>query len=131
MYLEVDEISASVAAACPADYLAASQLATSTGGRLVAFDDRESLDAAGDFSMPVGYTPNAAGAQILCGYTDDGATDTLATATLALNVAAAGATPARPVNTSTPRVSRSGRTLTCRPGAWTGGPATSPSYRVK
>jgi hypothetical protein len=115
----VDEISASVASSCPSDYLAGSQLATSTGGRLVAFDQRENLDAAGNFSVPVGYTPSAAGGQLLCGYTDDGATDTLATATLSLNITAA---IARPANTAKPRVTRSGRTLTCDPGRWSGSP---------
>src|SRR6476469_1578937 len=44
LYLEVDEISGSVASTCPSDYLAASQLATSTGGRLIALDQRENLD---------------------------------------------------------------------------------------
>jgi hypothetical protein len=121
LYLEVDEISAAVATSCPPSYLSGSQLATSTGGRLVAFDQRENLDAAGNFSIPVGYTPNAAGAQLLCGYTDDGATDTLATATLSLTITATPAL-ARPANTAKPRVTRSGRTLTCNRGRWSGSP---------
>ena len=32
--------------------------------------------------MPVGYTPKAAGQWLFCGYTDDGATDTLASSSV-------------------------------------------------
>ena len=78
LYLEIDAIPAGVATSCPSGYLDAAQLATSTGGALVAFDQRENLDATGSFSTPVGDTPKAAGQVLFCGYTDDGATDTLA-----------------------------------------------------
>ena len=64
----------------------------------------------------------------MCGYTDDGATDTLATAELPLSVAAPGGSPAptlaRPANTARPRISRSGRRLTCNPGRWSGHPSS-------
>jgi hypothetical protein len=89
LYLEIDSIVTSVATSCPSGYLNAAQLATSTGGDLVAFDQRENLDAAGGFSMPLGYTPKAAGQWLFCGYTDDGATDTLATSSAPVNIQAA------------------------------------------
>lgn len=122
LYLDIDEISTSVASTCPSGYLVGSQLATSTGGMLVAFIIRENLDAAGNFAMPIGYTPSAPGAQILCGYTEDGATNTLANYTLPVTVIAAGAV-ARPVSTGKPRVSRAGKKLTCKPGSWSGNPS--------
>jgi hypothetical protein len=118
LYLDIDEISTSVVSTCPSGYLAGSQLATSTGGKLVAFIIRENLDAAGNFAMPIGYTPSAPGAQILCGYTEDGATNTLANYTLPITVNAAG-----PVSTGKPRVSRAGKKLTCNPGSWSGNPS--------
>jgi hypothetical protein len=131
LYLDIDEISTSVVSTCPSGYLVGSQLATSTGGKLVAFIIRENLDAAGNFAMPIGYTPSAPGAQILCGYTEDGATNTLANYTLPITVNAAGGSPtpspsptvARPASTGKPRVSRAGKKLTCHPGSWSGNPS--------
>jgi hypothetical protein len=144
LYLEIDSIATSVATSCPTGYLDAAQLATSTGGGLVAFDQRENLDAAGSFSVPVGYTPKAAGQWLFCGYTDDGATDTLATSSVAVNIQAPGSAPpgpgsppasgsppaavAKPADTTRPRVSRSGSRLRCRPGAWSNDPS-SYAYR--
>lgn len=144
LYLEVDALSASVATSCPSGYLDAAQLATSTGGALVAFDQRENLDAVGSFSAPVGYTPKAAGPLVFCGYTDDGATDTLAASSAAVNVQAAGGSPppsgsppppasssavaAKPASTSRPRVVRSGSRLRCSTGTWSNAPS-SYAYR--
>jgi hypothetical protein len=137
LYLELDSIPTSAATTCPDSYLSGSQLATSTGGSLVALDDRELEDGAGNFSMPVGYRPPSAGGWLLCGYTDDGATDTLAAASLVLTATPAGGAPpqpgpvspsAKPANTARPRVSRSHKKLVCSPGSWSGSP-TSYSYR--
>jgi hypothetical protein len=139
LYLELDAIPGGVASSCPASYLDGSQLATSTGGSLVALDDREIEDGAGNFSMPVGYTPQKPGSLLLCGYTDDGATDTLAAASLSVPVGApaaggnapptaASAPAVRPANTARPRIFRSGHNLKCGIGSWSGGP-TSYSYR--
>jgi hypothetical protein len=129
LYLEIDAIPTTVANTCPSGYLSGSQLATSTGGDLVAFDQLETLDAAGNFSNPVGYTPKAQGGWLFCGYTDDGATDTLATSSMIVNVQTASAkTPTKPTNTKKPRVSRSRHTLTCNRGSWSGSPSRY-SYR--
>jgi hypothetical protein len=133
LYLEIDSIATSVATGCPSGYLNAAQLATSTGGDLVAFDQRENLDAAGSFSMPLGYTPKAAGQWLFCGYTDDGATDTLAASSVPVNIQAAGGSPpasgpppgaiAKPADTTRPRVARSGSRLRCSAGAWSNAPS--------
>jgi hypothetical protein len=125
LYLEIDLIPASVTTTCPSGYLTASQLATSTGGDLVAFDQRETFDSAGNFSMPVGYTPKAPGQVLLCGYTDDGATDTLATASTIVNIQRASA---KPTNVTKPHITRSGNHLTCKHGSWSNKPS-SYSYR--
>ena len=106
-------------------YLDGGQLASSTGGDLVAFDERENFDASGAFSNPNAFTATAPGKVLFCGYTDDGATDTLAIASAITTV-----TPAvvKPGNTAKPRVKQAHNTLTCGRGSWSGSP-TSFSYR--
>ena len=89
---------------CPAAALDGGQVAAGTGGRILAIALRPNLDQAGNFSNVVGYTPTAPGAMLICGYTDDGAGATLATATMTLNVKGAE----RPANVAAPRVKRSG-----------------------
>jgi hypothetical protein len=128
-WLDVSAIPTSVLSACPAGYLNASQVAGSAvaqGGEVVANGQREEVDAAGNFSMPVGYAPRLAGRFLICGYTNDGATGTLATASLIINVEAAsgsGTAPlAAPANVARPRVRRSGRTLVCERGSWSNDP---------
>jgi hypothetical protein len=138
-YLSIDAIPTSVLSTCPADYSAAAQIARETyaqGGEVVTSYQREDVDAAGNFSIPVAYVPRVAGRFLLCGYTDDGATTTLATASLALNVEdASGAGPnpspspiAKPANLTRPRVTRSARKLVCSRGSWSNGPSRY-SYR--
>jgi hypothetical protein len=130
LYLEIDAIPASVTTTCPAGYLDGSQLAASTGGSHVAFDQRENEDANGNFSAVDGYTPSAAGGVLLCGYTDDGATDTLATSSAVVNVGSSTTNTGspKPANRARPRVRRSGGRLVCSRGTWTNGP-TRFAYR--
>jgi hypothetical protein len=137
-WLDVSAIPASVLSACPAGYLNASQIASSTfaqGGEVVANGQRENVDAAGNFSMPIVYTPKMPGRFLVCGYTNDGATYTLATASLLLTVEGSS-TPgrvqspapvpgqgiAKPVNMTKPRVRRSGNNLVCKRGSWSNWP---------
>ena len=132
-YLTVVAIPTSVLSACPADYSSGKQVARSTsaeGGEVLDEYHREEEDAAGNFSMPVAYTPRFAGRFLICGYTDDAATTTLATASLALTVeAAAGSGPAaEPANVKRPRVRRSGKKLVCQRGSWSNSPRRY-SYR--
>ena len=141
LYLEIDAIPAGVATSCPSGYLDAAQLATSTGGALVAFDQRENLDATGSFSTPVGDTPKAAGQVLFCGYTDDGATDTLAASSVVVNVQAAADSPpppgspaaaiAKPANTRQPRVARSGANLRCHRGTWSNEPSNEKKHACR
>ena len=88
-WLALDVIPASVLPACPADYMAAFQIASSTGaqgGEVVTNGQRENVDAAGSWSMPLVHTPTVPGRFLICGYTNDGATYTFTTASLALDV---------------------------------------------
>jgi hypothetical protein len=142
-WLDVSAIPASVLSACPSGYLNASQVASSTfaqGGEVVANGQRENVDAAGNWSMPIVHTPKMPGRFLICGYTNDGATYSMATASLLLNVQGSSTpgpvqspTPvpgqgmpgqgiARPANVSKPRVRRSGRNLVCNRGRWSNGP---------
>ena len=97
------------------------------GGEVLDEFHREDEDAAGNFSMPVAYTPRTTGRFLICGYSDDAATTTLATASLALTVeAAAGSGPgpaAEPASVKRPRVRRSGRKLVCQRGSWSNNPS--------
>lgn len=132
-YLTVVAIPTSVLSACPADYSSGKQVALSSGaqgGEVLDEYHREDEDAAGNFSMPVAYVPRLAGRFLLCGYTDDAATTTLATASLVMNVkgpSAPGPT-AKPVSVEKPRVRRSGTKLVCQRGTWSNKPSRY-SYR--
>lgn len=145
-WLDVHAIPTSALSTCPSGYLNASQVAGSTfaqGGDNVAIAQREDVDSGGSFSMPIGYTPRLPGRFLICAYTNDGATATLATASLVLDVHGAGApaptqTPAspspgpqgiaRPANVTKPRLTRLGRKLLCSRGRWLNGPSRY-SYR--
>ena len=129
-YLTVVAIPTSALSACPADYSSGKQVARSTGaegGEVLDEYHREDEDAAGNFSMPVAYTPGTPGRFLICGYSDDAATTTLATASLALSVEASsgpGPNPAaEPASVKRPRVRRSGKKLVCQRGSWSNNPS--------
>jgi len=122
-WFSLDALPASVVSTCPAEAGAGAQLAIHAGGELVVLTQREVADATGQFSLPVGFTPWAPGRYLLCAYTDDGATTTLAAAALVLDVP-----DGRPRNLSKPRVTRAAGKLVCRPGRWSGA-RSSYSYR--
>jgi hypothetical protein len=134
-YLTVVAIPTSVLSACPADYSSGKQVASETyaeGGEVLDEFHREDEDAAGNFSMPVAYVPRFAGRFLICGYSDDAATTTLARASLALTVEAAGGSgpgpAAEPASVKRPRVKRSGKKLVCQRGSWSNSPSRY-SYR--
>lgn len=77
----------SVTSTCPEDHWEGVQLAQSTGGAVIVLSQREIANAAtGAFSIPVGITATAPGRLLLCAYTDDGATQTLATTSMMLDI---------------------------------------------
>jgi hypothetical protein len=87
LYLEIDAIPTSLAMTCPTGYVNAEDLATSTpDGALVALEQPESFDSAGNFSNVNAWVPAAAGTFLLCSYTDDYALDALATTSKIANV---------------------------------------------
>lgn len=90
-WLDVHAVPASVLATCPAGYLNASQVAGSTwaqGGEGIAIAQRENVDPAGNFSMPLAFSPRVPGQFLVCAYTNDGATWTHTSASLTLTVQA-------------------------------------------
>lgn len=126
-WFSVHAIPTSVLSTCPADQNNAFQIASSTsaqGGEVVTNHQREDVDAAGNFSMPVAHTPRKPGRFLLCGYTDDGATTTLAAASLALTVEDGSSPTTKPGNLTRPRVTRAARRLVCSRGSWSNNPST-------
>jgi hypothetical protein len=84
-WFSLDAISTAVTTTCPADRWEGVQFAQNSGS-VVVLSQRESPDPSGNFSIPVAVTPSAPGTVLLCGYTDDGETLTLAGASLMLNI---------------------------------------------
>jgi hypothetical protein len=121
LYLEIDSFPGSFTTTCPSDYLTASQEASAAGGSFVAFDERENFDSSGNFSNPNAFTAQSPGQWLFCGYTDDGAGDTLATASV-IATFSSGTPAQKPVNTTKPRVTRSGKQLRCTRGRWSNSP---------
>jgi hypothetical protein len=91
-WFSLDAIPTTVTSSCPPDRWQGVQFAQASGGTVVVLTQREVPDAAGNFTVPVAVTPSAAGSVLLCGYTDDGLTNTLAGASLVLDIAAASST---------------------------------------
>jgi hypothetical protein len=118
-WFSLTSIPTTVLSSCPPDHWEAHQIAISTGGAILTMDQRESPDASGNFAVTVGANPYQAGQVLLCGYTDDGATQTLAASSLIVDVQ-----PGAPVNLARPRVKRSHGRLVCRPGRWANEPTT-------
>ncbi len=86
-WFSLSAIPSSVTTTCPADRWEAVQFALGAGGSVVVLSQRETPDATGAFTIPVAVTPTAPGSVLLCGYTDDGMTNTLAIASLPMEIA--------------------------------------------
>jgi hypothetical protein len=124
---------AGIVGTCPTAYQNALQIKDSTfaqGGQTVAL----SVPVDGSFSIPIAFTSTAPGPFLICAYLHEGV-GTDAFASLLVDVAAAApggpATPApaaRPGSLVKPKLSRSGRTLVCSRGSWSGAP-TKYAYR--
>ncbi|HEX5619182.1 MAG TPA: hypothetical protein VFX51_12215 [Solirubrobacteraceae bacterium] len=98
-WFSLDAIPTSLTTTCPQDRWEAAQFANGAGGSVVVLSQRETPDAAGRFTVPVAIKPIAPGTVLLCGYTDDGLTTTLARASLLLDIkpASAARPPSPPV----------------------------------
>ena len=91
-WFSLNAIPVSVTRTCPPDRWEGYQLTRGTGGANIVLSQREQADAAGNFAIQVGITPSAPGSVLLCGYTDDGLTNTMAVAALILNIQPASST---------------------------------------
>jgi hypothetical protein len=86
-WFSLSAIRPAVMTTCPEDMWEADQIARSTGGAVIAHDQREIANAAtGAFSIPIGITATMPGRLLLCAYTDDGETQTLATTSTMLDI---------------------------------------------
>jgi len=92
-WFSLSAIPTSVTSTCPPDRWEGVQFALGAGGSVVVLSQREVPDAGGSFSVPVAVTPSGAGSVLLCGYTDDALTNTLARASLVLDIAPAARAP--------------------------------------
>jgi hypothetical protein len=92
-WFSLNAIPASVTTTCPQDAWAGFQVAQGAGGANLTMNQREVPDAAGNFSVPVAATPSAPGSVLLCAYTDDALTNTLAGASLILDIKPAPSSP--------------------------------------
>jgi hypothetical protein len=90
---------------CPFDSGNANQIADATGGRILTIAQRVNVDEAGNYSLPLGFTPIVTGPLLVCGYVYNEVGFTLSQASLTVDVQGAPA--------SRPRVKRSGRRLVC------------------
>jgi hypothetical protein len=95
-WFSLSAIPTSFTTTCPADHHVAKQFALTSGGAVIIWTQREPADATGRFSIPVAVSPTAPGSVLLCGYTDDGATHTLAAASLMLQIQPAGSPTSEP-----------------------------------
>ncbi len=92
-WFSLDAIPPTVTTTCPPDHFEGAQFANANGGAVVTFAQGERPDGAGNFTVPVAVTPRAPGSVLLCAYTDDGATNTLAGASLLLDIEPAAPSP--------------------------------------
>jgi hypothetical protein len=121
-YFSAVVIPTTVVSECPTDHWAGYQVGRGTGA-VLTIAQREQPDGSGRFAFPVAFRPWVPGRFLVCSYTDDGATQTMAASTLVLDVPASA-----PAVVKRPGVRRSGRRLVCGRGTWSGEP-TAFAYR--
>jgi hypothetical protein len=136
-YLWVDVLPATSTTTCPAGFETGNQVATASGGGVVAGPELETQDANGNFTMLVVFKPApVSGTVLFCAYTQGFGTDTFAMSSLLVTfqgntTGGGGSNPgggggvtgtAKPANTVRPRVTRLGRQLRCVPGHWSESP---------
>jgi hypothetical protein len=86
-WFSLSAIRPTVMSTCPEDHWEAVQIAQSTGGAVLVLSQREIANAeTGAFSIPIGITATMPGKLLLCGYTDDGETHTLAATSMMLDI---------------------------------------------
>jgi hypothetical protein len=127
-WLDIAVIPATATPTCPQSDVQATELAPATGGGNMAFDVPERTDATGHFTAVAGFTPIGPGVGLICAYTQDGADNTLATASLTLQIQPKTAPPAlpapgpapSPLNLAPPRLTRAHAVIRCSRGRWSG-----------
>src|SRR5580765_4621674 len=121
-WLSVVSLRTTVMTRCPADSSQAKQIANATGGSILVMTGRELPDGSGNFIVPVGINPYAPGQALICAYTHDGETVTLAAASLMLTVWPKESAGRRPAIIEPPRITRTPGFLNCSKGQWSNRP---------
>jgi hypothetical protein len=85
-WFTLDAIPNTSVATCPYDEFEGALFAISGGGGVLVLRAGEHPDLSGKFAIPVTVTPSAPGSMLLCGYTDDGGAQTMAAASLFLDI---------------------------------------------
>jgi hypothetical protein len=131
-WIEAGAVPASAVPVCPADGQSGISIATGANGDLLEIAMALNLDPIGNYDNFIGWTPRYAGKWLICAYQDDGTGYTLTRDQLTVEVTdpAASGRPggsqgpgpgaAKPANVKRPRVTRSGKSLACSPGKWSG-----------
>jgi len=94
-WLSVNVIPTSIASSCPPTADEGYQLGSAgyaQGGGYLVFTQREPVDSNGNWSVTVGYTPQVASRVLICAYSDDGYTNTLAVGQHAMEITGPGST---------------------------------------
>jgi hypothetical protein len=142
-WLDIAVIPVTATPTCPQSDSEAVELAPASGGGNMALALPEHADANGHFTAVAGFTPIGPGVGLICAYTQDGADNTLAIASLTLEIRPKASPPTptpaptnpappratrAPANVAPPRVTRSRTTLSCSRGRWSG-PVSRYAYR--
>jgi hypothetical protein len=134
-WLDVSVIPITATPTCPQSDSEATELAPAAGGGNMALSLPEHADVTGHFSAVAGFTPIGPGVGLICAYTQDGADNTLAIASLTLTIRPKASPPTptptptnpapprakrAPTNLAPPHVTRSRTAVSCSRGRWSG-----------
>jgi hypothetical protein len=122
-WLDISVIPITATSICPASESDAATLAPATGGGNMALALPEHADAIGHFTAVAGFTPIGPGTGLICAYTYDDADNTLAVASLTLQIRPKAIPPpptAAPKNLDVPRLTRTHSVISCSRGRWAG-----------
>jgi hypothetical protein len=93
VWLKAVELPMSVMPTCPATSSEALQIAPTVGGSILDIALPERVDASGQFTGTIAFTPFEPGATQVCAYTTDEVDNVFAAASAQITVAPAGGTP--------------------------------------
>jgi hypothetical protein len=93
VWMKVVELPTSVTPTCPTTSSEALQIAPAAGGAILDIALPERIDASGQFTGTIAFTPLNPGATLVCAYTTDEVDNVFAAASAEIDVAPAGGSP--------------------------------------